>query len=112
MIRWRDMLAWPFERANCYDLACEVARRAGLAFPTIEAWDSAASDLEPAFVRVAYPDQIADIIASDPEEKGYASHVAAVVAKGWALSTSRAHGPYCWPIMRHACDRGFWRLKR
>lgn len=114
MIEWRDMLTWPFERANCYALAEEVCRRAGIVLPPLcPNWADGEREVLSKLVCVgattAAATEIGDLIISDPKRLGYASHVAVVVEPGMALSTSVESGPYAWRPSRHPCDKGVWR---
>jgi cell wall-associated NlpC family hydrolase len=117
-VEWRDLLALPFERANCYDLAVEVCRRAGLRLPPLpcnwaEVGKGVESEIGPALQFVGESPvaatQIGDLLIGDPEGKGYASHVAVLVEKGLALSTSVKAGPFARGVRRHPCDLGVWR---
>lgn len=114
MIQWHDLLARSFDQSNCWQLAAEVCARAGLMLPALpEDWASAEREVAPVLAYVgATPScarEIGDIIASDPEKLGYTSHVAVVVEPGFALSTSKEKGAYCFKVARHAHDRGVWR---
>lgn len=114
LIEWRDLLAWPFERANCYQLAEEVCRRAGLLLPAPpDRWDEAAAEVAPALrfvgATASAAREVGDLIVGDPEKKGYASHVAVLVCPAVALSTSVLAGAYAWRPSRHPCHYGVWR---
>lgn len=114
LIDWKDMLSWPFARANCYDLAVEVCRRAGLLLPPLPAsWEDAAEEVGPALQYVgptaASAREVGDLIVGDPTNRGYASHVAVLVFPALALSTSVEAGPYAWRPSRHPCQLGVWR---
>lgn len=113
-ITWVDLLSWPFERANCYMLAEEVCRRAGLRLPPLPAkWEEAEASLAPALVYIGphanAAVEIGDLIVGDPTKRGYASHVAVLVQRGMALSTCEEAGPYAWRPERHPCQHGVWR---
>lgn len=113
---WHDLLAVPFERANCYDLAVEFCRRLGIALPPLEVpWSEAGTEIGPALEYVgptpSCARQLGDLIVGDPKRLGYASHVAVLVEPGVALSTSRDCGPFSARLIRHPCEYGVWRSR-
>lgn len=105
-VSWEDLLAVPFTEMDCWAQASEIGRRIGKPLPT------GAPD-EGCFERVGLPFEVGDLLASDPEKKGHASHVATVVdvERGLALSTSVRAGAFCWPIRRVRRECGVWRVR-
>lgn len=118
-ITWRDLLAVPFATSDCWDLAREVARRAGLLVPELpmKEHEDPRGVLTPVLQYIgptaSSAQRVGDLIVGDPTKLGWPSHVAALVdeRERVAISTSKAHGPFAWPAMRHPCDYGVWRPK-
>jgi hypothetical protein len=105
---------------DCWGMAREVARRAGLFLPTWPHFtaDDPRAELTP-FVEFlgdhcTAARKCGDLIIGDPKKLGWPSHVAVLVDELdlVALSTSEVHGAYAWPAFRHACDYGVWRPTR
>ena len=126
-ITWRDLLAVRFSRdgddvstwRDCWWQFREVARRAGLYVPEcpLRENEDPTADLTPSLEYVgptaSSATRIGDAIVGDPLTLGWPSHVAVLVdeRERVALSTSKVHGPFAWPAMRHPCEYGVWRPK-
>lgn len=114
MTAWRDLLALPFERADCWAIACLFNARRGVKLPDLSLDRPSADDADvvtSALVEVQDSVQVGDVLLSDPTGLGYASHVAVVVEPGWALTTSKRHGPRCVPLHRTPRTFGVWRVR-
>lgn len=123
-VEWQDLLRVPFLAGgddpsiglDCWGICREVARRAGLAFPPHDWGEAEPGAAWSTFRRIGDRwtalGAVGDLLVSDPERKGYASHVSVVVdaERGIVLSTSKLHGPYSWPAFRVPCDYGVWRI--
>lgn len=126
-ISWRDLLTVKFSREgedvsawrDCWWQFREVARRAGLFVPecpmreAADATEGLTPVLEYVGPTAASATRIADAIIGDPTHLGWPSHVATIVDERArvALSTSKVHGPFAWPALRHPCEYGVWRPK-
>ena len=120
-MHWHDLLSVPFIMGgddvatglDCWGMAREVCRRAGLLAPgRPEVADPRVTTerVVAALVRINNAERIGDMLFSDPEGRGYPAHVASVVAPGWAISTTKRYGPHVAPLHRVACDYGAWRV--
>lgn len=120
-VEWSDLLRVPFldngddpaVGLDCFGLAREIARRAGIPFPDVGIRPSEEAVLRAScFTKLMRWDEVGDILAADPTKRGFVSHVSVVVdtEKGLALSTAKRSGPYCWPIHRVHNELGAWRV--
>lgn len=124
-MKWEDLLDVPFVEGgddpetglDCWGMACEVNRRLGHALPPIESPrvglrppDGVQEAME--FLGSSPRDatRLGDVIASHGD-KPFVAHVAVLVAPGWALTTTRRHGPWANTIWRHPCSMGVWRVR-
>lgn len=115
-VEWTDLLVAPFSEGgddpingiDCWGLAREVARRAGLSFPSKPGEDR----FQYLGERWTALGMVGDLLVSDPTKKGHASHVGTVVdvERAMVLTCFRA-GAVCWPAHRVACTHGVWRLR-
>ncbi len=123
MIEWRDLLGVPFllggdELAtgiDCWGQAREVNRRAGRALPDLSRTRPSPEDAERGLVGlvpVRPPYEVGDVFMSDPEGRGYPSHVAVLVEPGWTISCTQRHGPYARREAVTPRDLGVWRAPR
>lgn len=118
-VSWRDLLAVPFATMDCWDLAREVARRCGLLVPELPTreHEDPRGVLTPVLEYIgptaSCATRLCDLIVGDPTKLGWPSHVATLVdeRERVAISTSKLHGPFAWPALRHPCDYGVWRPK-
>jgi len=112
---WQRLIGVPYERLACAPLAREVYALAGRPLPPdalsigSDLWDRVGDDFSAAT-------QELDIIASDPEGKGVASHVSVVVKEPehghlMAMTTGEGHGACL--VRRSAVQRvvGVYRLR-
>lgn len=117
-VAWKDLLAVPFKELDCWGLARLFNARRGVALPDLSQTypptplDSSTAVGALVEVRDGSDPQVGDILLSDPTELGYASHVAVVVEPGWALTSSRKHGPQCLPLHRTQRELGVWRASK
>lgn len=124
-IEWQDLLAVPFLvhgddpaiGLDCWGIAREIARRAGLVFPRLVGpTPDTAGEIRARFhylgARWSCIGEVGDLLLSDPERLGYVSHVTTVVdvERAMVLTTSKRTGPYCWPAYRARCELGVVRL--
>lgn len=118
---WVDLLGVPFVMGgddpkrglDCWGMAREVCRRAGLLLGDRPVYSDARGSTErviQTLVRVPVADNLADMLFSDPEGLGFPSHVCSLVQPGWVISTSKRHGPHAVPLARALCSYGVWRV--
>lgn len=116
---WIDLLAVPFLLGSddparggidCWGQARVLHARAGRAFPDIARTTPEDTLITTApFVRAEALEPLT-LLLSDPMRLGYPSHVSTIVRPGFALSTSKKHGAYCWPVHRIPQELGAWRV--
>lgn len=124
-VEWIDLLSVPFVPngddpfvgLDCWGIACEIARRAGLVFPRLSGQTmESVAEFNARFrcigARWSCIGKVGDLMLSDPEHLGYASHVKTVVdvERELVLTTGVRTGPYSWPAHRARCELGVWRF--
>lgn len=119
-LKYLDLLAVPFLLGSddparggldCWGQARALHARAGRSFPDLSRTIPEESHIDLGPFEPAPTLAPLTLLLSDPDGHGYPSHVSTVVRPGYALSTSRRHGAYCWPIGRIPQELGAWRVR-